>query len=96
MLTYARSTLAHAKSMLAYAKSIQTGAKFATCLTHTSWRWSMSDSTIDPMDLLWRILVAVLLLAILAGPGVKVLMQLTMLRDSSFVPTAHTLLAVDF
>jgi hypothetical protein len=32
----------------------------------------MSDSTIDPLDLLWRILVTVLLLTILAGPGAKV------------------------
>ena len=47
----------------------------------------MSDLIVTPAselrDLLWRIVVTVMLLLILAGPGAKVLRQLSRSSDSS-------------
>jgi hypothetical protein len=48
------------------------------------------------LDLLWRILVTVLLLLILAGPGAKTLVALVMPFASFIVPLVHTLLDVPF
>lgn len=56
----------------------------------------MTDFAVGPMDLQWRIFVTVMLLTLPAGLDTKVLRRLTILRDSFFVSTVYTLLAVDF
>jgi hypothetical protein len=48
------------------------------------------------LDLLWRVLVTILLLLILAGPGAKALMTIVMPFASSIAPLVHTLLEVPF
>jgi hypothetical protein len=48
------------------------------------------------LELLWRILVTILLLLILAGPGAKALMAMVMPFASSVAPLVHTLLEVPF
>ncbi len=47
-------------------------------------------------DLLWRIVVTILLLLVLAGPGVKALMAIVMPFAASVAPLVHTLLEVPF
>jgi hypothetical protein len=48
------------------------------------------------LELLWRILVTILLLLILAGPGAKALMAMVMPFASFVAPLVHTLLEVPF
>jgi hypothetical protein len=50
----------------------------------------------DWRDFLWRILVTILLLLVLAGPGVKALTRLVMSFASPIVPVIDTLLHVPF
>jgi hypothetical protein len=54
---------------------------------------AVSDLIVPPAfelrDLLWRILVTIMLLLILAGPGARVLSRLARSSDSAIAPVVH-------
>jgi hypothetical protein len=54
---------------------------------------AVSDLLVPPAfelrDLLWRILVTIMLLLILAGPGARVLSQLARSSDSAIAPVVQ-------